>query len=92
MLVAKTFRLSVVLEIKFITVPTCGLLRFYTVFLKVELLFKGNGYMDFDKKLISYKSGTETTMTIKFSTLEPNGLLLWQGGQLQTFALAGGIS
>ena len=63
--------------------------NFFFAYNQVELVFEGNGFMEFNKKLISYKKDTEMTLTIKFSTVEPNGLLLWQGGQTQVFALAG---
>ena len=63
--------------------------NFFFAYHQVELVFEGNGFMEFNKKLISYKKDTEMTLTIKFSTVEPNGLLLWQGGQTQVFAMAG---
>ena len=45
--------------------------------------------MEFDKKLISYLDTMEMSMDIEFSTLEPNGLLIWQGDDTNFFAVVG---
>ena len=54
-----------------------------------EISFDGNGYLEFDKKLISYDAPMEMIMSLEFSTWEPNGLLIWQGDNDQYFAIAG---
>ena len=45
--------------------------------------------MEFDKKLISYLDSMEMSIDIEFSTLEPNGLLIWQGDDTSFFAVVG---
>ena len=41
--------------------------------------FNGNGYLDLDKKLLDYAKGRQVIITIELSTIEPQGMLLWQG-------------
>ena len=35
--------------------------------------------MDLDKKLLDYAKGRQVIITIELSTIEPQGMLLWQG-------------
>ena len=44
-----------------------------------EVRFNGNGYLDIDKKLLDYQENRQIEIKIEFSTLEPDGLILWQG-------------
>ena len=41
--------------------------------------FNGNGYLDIDKKLLDYQKGRQLEIKMELSTLENEGLLLWQG-------------
>ena len=41
--------------------------------------FNGNGYLDINKKLLDYAEGRQVKIKIELSTIEPQGMLLWQG-------------
>ena len=41
--------------------------------------FKGNGYLDLDNKLLDYAKGRQVVIKIELSTIEPQGMLFWQG-------------
>ena len=41
--------------------------------------FNGNGYLDIDKKLLDYQEGRQLEIKMELSTVENEGLLLWQG-------------
>ena len=41
--------------------------------------FNGNGYLDIDQKLLDYQEGRILEIKTELSTLEKEGLLLWQG-------------
>ena len=41
--------------------------------------FKGNGYVDLNKKMIAHTNNANWTLQMNFSTWAEEGLLLWQG-------------
>ena len=41
--------------------------------------FNGTGYLDIDKKLLDFATGRQVKIKIELSTIEPQGMLLWQG-------------
>lgn len=65
-----------------------------------EVYFQGDSFVEIDKALFPHSSPTQQeTVTIEFSTVEPNGVLFWHGqkpemeGRGQDFvALAGNRS
>ena len=45
-----------------------------------EAFFQGDSYVEIDKAVFPHTSAnTAETITVEFSTLEPNGILLWHG-------------
>ena len=50
---------------------------------KSEVSFDGNGYIDLNKKIISHKIDMNWELKITFSTWIHEGLILWQGHQIQ---------
>ena len=41
--------------------------------------FNGNGYLDLDNKLLDYAKGRQVVIKIELSTIDPQGMLFWQG-------------
>lgn len=50
-----------------------------------EISFGGDGFVELDKKLVSYDSDVKIKMTLEFSTWEREGLLVWQGTREQDY-------
>ena len=48
-----------------------------------EVSFDGAGYIDLNKKMISHKVDMNWELKINFSTWIQEGLILWQGNQIQ---------
>ena len=45
-----------------------------------EAFFQGDSYVEVDKSLFPHTSSSAVeTITVEFSTLEPNGILFWHG-------------
>ena len=44
-----------------------------------EVSFNGNGYLHIKPKLLDYQKGEQIEIKIELSTIERDGLLLWQG-------------
>ncbi len=45
-----------------------------------EAFFQGDSYVEIDKAVFPHTlANTAETITVEFSTLEPNGILLWHG-------------
>ena len=52
-----------------------------------EAFFQGDSYVEIDKALFPHtSSSTVEVITVEFSTLEPNGILLWHGQKPESFA------
>jgi hypothetical protein len=50
-----------------------------------EAFFQGDSYVEVDKSLFPHVSSTAAeTITVEFSTLEPNGILFWHGQKAET--------
>nr|QYB17310.1 heparan sulfate proteoglycan [Laodelphax striatellus] len=56
--------------------PTCSIREEFTT----EVSFKGNGYIELDKRLLPHTNPNEKeVVTIEFSTDKPNSILFWHG-------------
>ena len=50
-----------------------------------EAFFQGDSYVEIDKAVFPHASSpTNEVITVEFSTLEPNGILLWHGQKPET--------
>lgn len=50
-----------------------------------EAFFQGDSFVEVDKSLFPHVSSTAAeTITVEFSTLEPNGILFWHGQKADT--------
>lgn len=50
-----------------------------------EAFFQGDSYVEIDRALFPHTAAnTPETITVEFSTLEPNGILFWHGQKPET--------
>lgn len=50
-----------------------------------EVYFQGDSFVEMDKALFPHTSPTQAeTITIEFSTVEPNAVLFWHGQRPET--------
>lgn len=50
-----------------------------------EAFFQGDSYVEIDKAVFPHASSpANEVITVEFSTLEPNGILLWHGQKPET--------